>query len=178
MSLKPRDEIYITLPSNVPCAACEKNLPADYETILPTPLVLNGEWEVALLECHYFHDWSNLSSTDLCFLVNDEQVQNDQPMADAPVQAVGGVTSSKGRGGTVPHLAPEAAEDEEEKAEREEFNRVFEKLPHDSEPAQLFLSRFKAAKQERRAKKLKVKEDAEDAEYERLLEENRNDIEV
>ena len=68
MSLKPRDEIYITLPSNVICPGSETNTPADYETILPTPLALNGDWEVALLECHFFHEWNNFNECELGFV--------------------------------------------------------------------------------------------------------------
>ena len=90
MSLKPRDEIYVTLPSNVPGTASNRNIPADYETLLPTPLELNGEWEVALLECHYFHDWANLSTTELGFLINNEPAQSDQPMAEEPHEQVDG----------------------------------------------------------------------------------------
>ena len=48
MSIKPRDELYVTLPSNVP--GFTANTHSDYTTILPTPLVLSGNWEVALLE--------------------------------------------------------------------------------------------------------------------------------
>ena len=82
MSLSPRDELYITLPSNVP--GSQRNTPADYETTLPTELVLTGDWEVALLECHYFHDWSNLSKCDLAIYVreSDNTPQNDQPASD------------------------------------------------------------------------------------------------
>ena len=82
MSLSSRDELYITLPSNVP--GSQRNTPADYETTLPTEL-LTGDWEVALLECHYFHDWSNLSKCDLPIYVRESDTntpQNEQPASD------------------------------------------------------------------------------------------------
>ena len=63
MSLRPRDDIYVTLPSNVP--GIQSNTPASYTTVLPTPLKLNGEWEVALLECHYPHNMRNLKQCTL-----------------------------------------------------------------------------------------------------------------
>ena len=88
MSLSPRDELYITLPSNVP--GSQRNTPADYETTLPTQLVLNGDWEVALLECHYFHDWRNLSGCDLGFFVRPQKTQSDQLQSDQPLDGVDG----------------------------------------------------------------------------------------
>ena len=49
--LRPQDDLYVTLPSNVP--GVPGNKPSNYKTVLPTPLKLNGAWEVALLETHY-----------------------------------------------------------------------------------------------------------------------------
>ena len=43
--LRPHDDIYVTLPSNVP--AVPENKPSNYKTIFPTRLKLNGAWEVA-----------------------------------------------------------------------------------------------------------------------------------
>ena len=63
MSLRPRDDIYVTLPSIVP--GIQTKTPASYTTVLTTPLKLNGEWEVALLECHYPHNLSNLKQCTL-----------------------------------------------------------------------------------------------------------------
>ena len=65
MSIKPRDEIYMTLPSNVPGPT--KNTPAEYTTVLPTPIQFTGEWEVALIESHYFNDWRNFNETTFLF---------------------------------------------------------------------------------------------------------------
>ena len=72
MSIKPRDELYVTLPSNVP--GFTANTPSDYTTILPTPLVLSGNWEVALLETHYFNDWVNFPDTDMAIFLKAKKV--------------------------------------------------------------------------------------------------------
>ena len=55
MSIKPRDDFFVTLPSNV--LGHPENTPSNYTTTLPTPLELSGSWEVALLETHYFKHW-------------------------------------------------------------------------------------------------------------------------
>ena len=57
--LRVQDDIYVTLPRYVP--GVPGNKPTNYKTILPTPLKLNGAWEVALLETHYNHQIPNLS---------------------------------------------------------------------------------------------------------------------
>ena len=68
----------MTLPSNVPGS---NNTPAHYKTHLPTQVEIVGEWEVALLEVHYFHDWCNFEPTAAVFIVKeDEPPQNDEPM--------------------------------------------------------------------------------------------------
>ena len=61
MRLSPREDIYETLPSNMPGVHC--TTPLQYTTILPTPLQLTGQWEVALLETHYHHDMRNMQSS-------------------------------------------------------------------------------------------------------------------
>ena len=72
MAIKPRDELYVTLPSNVP--GYSANTPSDFTTILPTPLVLSGNWEVALLETHYFNDWVNFPETDMVIFLKAKKV--------------------------------------------------------------------------------------------------------
>ena len=67
MSIKPKDEIYITCPSNVPSS--KANTPADYTTDLPCDIELPGEWEVALIETHYFNDWKNFEDCSLVVIV-------------------------------------------------------------------------------------------------------------
>ena len=74
--LSPQDDIYVTLPSNVP--GVPGNKPSNYKTVLPTPLKLNGAWEVALLDTHYPHQIPNLKATTLV-LIATETPQNDQP---------------------------------------------------------------------------------------------------
>ena len=81
MSIKPRDELYVTLPSNVP--GFTANTPSDYTTILPTPLVLNGNWEVALLETHYFNDWVNFPDTDMVIFLKAKKVVVDESLYSA-----------------------------------------------------------------------------------------------
>ena len=75
MSITPRDELYVTLPSNVP--GFSDNKPEEYTTTLPTPLVLSGNWEVALLETHYFNDWVNFPETNMAILLKAKKVELD-----------------------------------------------------------------------------------------------------
>ena len=84
--LRPQDDIYVTLPSNVP--GVPGNKPSNFKTILPTTLKLNGAWEVALLETHYPHQIPNFKATTLVVIAT-ETPQNDQPkpqpnLAQAP----------------------------------------------------------------------------------------------
>ena len=60
MTLRPREDIYVTLPSNVP--GVQGNTPSQYTTIFPRPLQLHGLWEVALLETHYANHMRNMLS--------------------------------------------------------------------------------------------------------------------
>ena len=52
------DEVQVTLASNV--KSNTRNKPADFETALAKPLDLAGEWEVALIDLSYPHNWMNL----------------------------------------------------------------------------------------------------------------------
>ena len=74
--LRPQDDIYVTLPSNVPVVPGNK--PSNFKTVLPTPLKLNGAWEVALLETHYPHQIPNFKATTLVVIAT-EIPQSDQP---------------------------------------------------------------------------------------------------
>ena len=76
MSIKPRDELYVSLPSNVP--GHTGNTPAEYTTTLSTPLVLSGNWDVALLETHYFNDWVNFPETDMAIFLKAKKVHVDE----------------------------------------------------------------------------------------------------
>ena len=78
--LRPQDDIYVTLPSNVP--GVPGNKPSNYKTVLPTPLKLNGAWEVALLETHFPHQMPNFKATTLVVIAT-EAPQGDQPNPSA-----------------------------------------------------------------------------------------------
>lgn len=52
------DEFQVTLASNV--SSNKRNKPAAFETALAKPLELPGEWEVALIDLSYPHNWTNL----------------------------------------------------------------------------------------------------------------------
>ena len=52
------DEFQITLASNV--ASNAQNKPNDFETALAKPLDLPGDWEVAVIDHSYPHNWTNL----------------------------------------------------------------------------------------------------------------------
>ena len=81
MSIKPRDELYVTHPSNVP--GHTGNTPAEYTTTLSTPLVLSGNWEVALLEAHYFNDWVNFPETNMAIFLKAKKVNVDEGLYSA-----------------------------------------------------------------------------------------------
>ena len=49
------NEFQVTLPSNV--KANPRNKPVQYETTLAKSLDLTGEWEVALINLSYPHNW-------------------------------------------------------------------------------------------------------------------------
>lgn len=55
------DEFQVTLASNV--TSNIRNKPSSFETTLAKPLELPGEWEVALIDLSYPHNWTNLEKT-------------------------------------------------------------------------------------------------------------------
>ena len=55
------DEFQVTLASNV--TSNKRNRPFAFETALAKPLDLPGEWEVALIDLSYPHNWTNLDKT-------------------------------------------------------------------------------------------------------------------
>ena len=79
--LRPQDDIYVTLPSNV--SGVPGNKPSKYKTGLPTPLQINGAWEVALLETHYPHQITNFNATTLVVVrtENSGKPQSVQPQS-------------------------------------------------------------------------------------------------
>ena len=63
------DEFQVTLSSNVQSNA--RNKPADFETALARPLDLPGEWEVALIDLSYPHNWVSLNKPLFMALLTD-----------------------------------------------------------------------------------------------------------
>jgi hypothetical protein len=53
--MSQRDEFQVTLISNV--KSNPNNKPAQFETQLAKPLDLTGDWDVALIEFSYPHNW-------------------------------------------------------------------------------------------------------------------------
>ena len=75
------DEFQVTLASNV--KSNKRNKPASFETDLAKPLDMPGEWEVALIDLSYPHNWTNLDKPyELVVmtspLVNAEEEPSDQ----------------------------------------------------------------------------------------------------
>ena len=52
------DEFQVLLPNNI--KGNPRNKPNLYETELAKPLDLPGEWDVALINISYPHNWTNL----------------------------------------------------------------------------------------------------------------------
>lgn len=55
-----KDEILATLPSNSSMETYPDNKPQSFKTKLQKPLEFHGEWEVALVDLTYPHNWFNL----------------------------------------------------------------------------------------------------------------------
>ena len=71
------DEFQATLASNVKSNA--RNKPANFETALAKPLNLPGEWEVALIDLSYPHNWVNLDQP-IYFAIMADPTQNISEM--------------------------------------------------------------------------------------------------
>ena len=69
--LRRQDHIYVTLPSNV--LGVPGNKPSNYKTVLPTPLKLNGTWELALFETAYPHQIPNFEATTLVVICTEKR---------------------------------------------------------------------------------------------------------
>ena len=61
------DEFQVLLPSNVKCNP--RNKPILYKTELAKPLDLPGEWDVALINISYPHNWTNLDKSFQFYLL-------------------------------------------------------------------------------------------------------------
>lgn len=70
-----RDEFRVILPSNTTNggrALHHQNTLTHWKTLLPHPLHLEGEWEVALTEISYTYSWNNINYDVDCVFVDDE----------------------------------------------------------------------------------------------------------
>ena len=59
--MNTENEFQLTLPSNASITFSPDNKPANYTTTPPSPISLEGEWEVALIDIQYPHNWMNIS---------------------------------------------------------------------------------------------------------------------
>ena len=59
--MNTENEFQLTLPSNASITFSPDNKPANYTTTLPSPISLEGEWEVALIDLQYPHNWMNIT---------------------------------------------------------------------------------------------------------------------
>jgi hypothetical protein len=59
--MNTENEFQLTLPSNASITFSPDNKPANYSTTLPSPISLEGEWEVALIDIQYLHNWLNIA---------------------------------------------------------------------------------------------------------------------
>ena len=55
------DEFQVVLPSNV--GSNPNNKPNQYEKACAKPLDIPGEWDVAIIDIAYPHNWTNLVTT-------------------------------------------------------------------------------------------------------------------
>ena len=78
------NEFQVTLPSNV--KGHPRNKPVQFETTLAKPLDLPGDWEVALLDISYPHNWLVLNKP-LQYLLLEPEVPYDQVTAENNTKA-------------------------------------------------------------------------------------------
>ena len=58
--MNPDSEFQLTLPSNSSTEFFPTNKASDFTTKLPTPISLEGDWELALIDIQYPHNWYNV----------------------------------------------------------------------------------------------------------------------
>ena len=76
------DEFQVLLPSNV--KGNPRNKPNLYETEHAKPLDLPGEWDVALINISYLHNWTNLHKSYPFFLLRRQFDTEDEPSNFVP----------------------------------------------------------------------------------------------
>ena len=59
--MNTENEFQLTLPSNASITFSPDNKPTNYITTLPSHISLEGEWEVALIDILYPHNWMNIT---------------------------------------------------------------------------------------------------------------------
>ena len=59
--MNTESEFQLTLPSNASITFSPDNKPTNYTTTLPSLISLEGEWEVALIDVQYPHNWMNIA---------------------------------------------------------------------------------------------------------------------
>eukprot|EP00057_Strongylocentrotus_purpuratus_P015148 XP_011669622.1 PREDICTED: uncharacterized protein F54H12.2-like [Strongylocentrotus purpuratus] len=74
--MESEDQVYITLPSNSSMDYFPNNTLTSFTTKLATPLVLRGEYEVALVDIIYPHSWYNVNFTNnkYSFSIGDQVI--------------------------------------------------------------------------------------------------------
>ena len=76
------EEFQVLLPSNV--KGNPRNKPNQYETELAKPLDLSGEWDVALINISYPHNWTNLVKPYQFFIMRMRSAENADDVKHAP----------------------------------------------------------------------------------------------
>ena len=76
------DEFQVLLPSNV--KGNPRNKPNLYETKHAKPLDLPGEWDVALINISYLHNWTNLDNSYKFLLLKRQLDTIDKPSNFVP----------------------------------------------------------------------------------------------
>jgi len=75
--MNTENEFQLTLPSNASITFSPDNKPANYTTTLPSPISLEGEWEVALIDIQYPHNWMNITK-DIYLIILIETSNKDK----------------------------------------------------------------------------------------------------
>lgn len=70
--MESQEQFYVTLPSNNSMNYFPNNVLSSFKTKLATPLSLQGEWEVALVEFIYPFSWFNVNSRNNKFSLLEE----------------------------------------------------------------------------------------------------------
>ena len=59
--MNTESEFQLTLPSKASITFSPDSKPGNYTTTLPSPISLEGEWEAALIDIQYPHNWMNIT---------------------------------------------------------------------------------------------------------------------